>query len=170
MGFFGGISSKEKEFLISVILNISKGNNVSVSTENISDTRIIEALNSLDQRSKDLNNYLNELSIGNLDVEFKSNNKEDLIAGTLLNVRNSMKLQKETSEQQQREIDARMKLVDEMCIVSEVDLKGYITYVNDLHCEVSQYKREELMGQNQNIVRHPDMDKAVFKELWATNR
>jgi hypothetical protein len=142
MGFFGGISSKEKEFLISVILNISKGNNVSVSTENISDTRIIEALNSLDQRSKDLNNYLNELSIGNLDVEFKSNNKEDLVAGTLLNVRNSMKLQKETSEQQQREIDARMKLVDEMCIVSEVDLKGYITYVNDLHCEVSQYKRE----------------------------
>ena len=89
MGFFGGISSKEKEFLISVILNISKGNNVSVSTENISDTRIIEALNSLNQRSKDLNNYLNELSIGNLDVEFKSNNKEDLIAGTLLNVRNS---------------------------------------------------------------------------------
>ena len=142
MGFFGGISSKEKEFLISVILNISKGNNVSVSTENISDTRIIEALNSLNQRSKDLNNYLNELSIGNLDVEFKSNNKEDLVAGTLLNVRNSMKLQKETSEQQQREIDARMKLVDEMCIVSEVDLKGYITYVNDLHCEVSQYKRE----------------------------
>ena len=153
MGLFGGISSKEKEFLISAISNISKGNNVSVSTENISDTRIIEELNSLNQRSKDLNNYLNELSIGNLDVEFKSNNKEDLIAGTLLNVRNSMKLQKETSEQQQREIDARMKLVDEMCIVSEVDLKGYITYVNDLHCEVSQYKREELMGQNQNIVR-----------------
>ena len=168
MGLFGGISSKEKEFLISVISNISKGNNVSVSTANISDARIIEVLNSLNQRSKDLNDYLNELSNGNLEAEFKSNNKEDLIAGTLLKVRNSMKLQKETSEQQQREIDARMKLVDEMCIVSEVDLKGYITYVNDLHCEVSQYKREELMGQNQNIVRHPDMDKEVFKELWST--
>ena len=136
MGLFGGISSKEKEFLISAISNISKGNNVSVSTANISDARIIEVLNSLNQRSKDLNDYLNELSNGNLEAEFKSNNKEDLIAGTLLKVRNSMKLQKETSEQQQREIDARMKLVDEMCIVSEVDLKGYITYVNDLHCEV----------------------------------
>ena len=67
-----------------------------------------------------------------------------------------------------REIDTRMKLVDEMCIVSETDLKGYITYVNDLHCEVSQYSREELIGANQNIVRHPDMSKDVFKELWAT--
>ena len=70
--------------------------------------------------------------------------------------------------QLKREIDTRMKLVDEMCIVSEVDLKGYITYVNDKHCEVSQYKREELIGANQNIVRHPDMPKEIFRELWAT--
>ena len=68
----------------------------------------------------------------------------------------------------QREVEARMLSVDQACIVSEVDLKGFITYVNDKHCEVSQYTREELMGQNQNIVRHPDMPKEVFKEMWAT--
>lgn len=67
-----------------------------------------------------------------------------------------------------REMETRIKLMDELCIVSEVDLKGYITYVNDKHCEVSQYTREELIGANQNIVRHPDMPKEVFKELWAT--
>jgi methyl-accepting chemotaxis protein len=67
-----------------------------------------------------------------------------------------------------REMETRMALVNEICIVSETDLKGYITYVNDKHCEVSQYSREELIGQNQNIVRHPDMPKEVFKELWAT--
>jgi len=76
--------------------------------------------------------------------------------------------EKEAAAQMQREIDARMKSVDEACIVSEVDLKGYITYVNDKHCEVSQYSREELIGANQNIVRHPDMPKEVFKEMWAT--
>jgi methyl-accepting chemotaxis protein len=59
-------------------------------------------------------------------------------------------------------------LVDELCIVSETDLKGYITYVNDKHCEVSQYSREELVGSNQNMVRHPDMPKELFKELWGT--
>ncbi|MBS1637568.1 MAG: PAS domain S-box protein [Bacteroidetes bacterium] len=76
--------------------------------------------------------------------------------------------EKERAAQMQREIDARMASVDAACIVSEVDLKGYITYVNDKHCEVSQYSREELIGANQNIVRHPDMPKEVFKEMWAT--
>lgn len=74
----------------------------------------------------------------------------------------------ETSIQLNREIDARAASVDQACIVSETDLKGYITYVNDKHCEVSQYSREELIGANQNIVRHPDMKKEVFKEMWAT--
>lgn len=75
---------------------------------------------------------------------------------------------REKSDQLNREIEARMLSVDTACIVSEVDLKGYITYVNDKHCEVSQYTREELMGANQNIVRHPDMPKEVFKEMWST--
>ena len=71
-------------------------------------------------------------------------------------------------DQIQREVEARMLSVDQACIVSEVDLKGFITYVNDKHCEVSQYSREELLGANQNIVRHPDMPKELFKEMWAT--
>jgi len=75
---------------------------------------------------------------------------------------------KEEADQLNREIEARMASVDTACIVSETDLKGYITYVNDKHCEVSQYSREELIGSNQNIVRHPDMPKEVFKEMWAT--
>jgi methyl-accepting chemotaxis protein len=76
--------------------------------------------------------------------------------------------EKERADQLNREIEARMASVDTACIVSEVDLKGYITYVNEKHCEVSQYSREELIGANQNIVRHPDMPKEVFKEMWAT--
>jgi len=74
----------------------------------------------------------------------------------------------EAVDQLRREVEARMASVDTACIVSETDTKGYITYVNDKHCEVSQYSREELMGANQNIVRHPDMKKEVFKEMWAT--
>jgi methyl-accepting chemotaxis protein len=76
--------------------------------------------------------------------------------------------QRETLEQQAREIQARMASVDTACIVSETDLKGYITYVNDKFCEVAQYTREELMGANHNVVRHPDMPKEAFKELWST--
>ena len=66
------------------------------------------------------------------------------------------------------EYETKMALVDKMCIVSETDLKGYITYVNDKFCEESLYTREELIGQNHNIVRHPDMPKEAFKLLWQT--
>jgi len=75
---------------------------------------------------------------------------------------------KEERDQSNREVTAVLAAIDEMCIVSHTDKRGYITYVNDKHCEVAQYTREELMGANQNIVRHPDMPKETFKELWAT--
>lgn len=86
----------------------------------------------------------------------------------VIQIASDVTIAKEEADQLNREIEARMASVDTACIVSETDLKGYITYVNDKHCEVSQYSREELMGANQNIVRHPDMPKEVFKEMWAT--
>ena len=60
------------------------------------------------------------------------------------------------------------KAVDASAIVSKADLKGIITYVNDIFCELSGYKKEELIGKPHNIVRHPDMPKELFKELWKT--
>ena len=53
-------------------------------------------------------------------------------------------------------------------IVSKTDKKGIITYVNDKFCEIAKYSREELMGKPHNIVRHPDMTKAAFKNVWDT--
>jgi methyl-accepting chemotaxis protein len=71
-------------------------------------------------------------------------------------------------DQLQRELKTRMDQINVACVVSEADLKGDITYVNDLLCEVSQYSREECIGQPHSMFRHADMPKAVFKELWAT--
>lgn len=71
-------------------------------------------------------------------------------------------------EQLQRELDTRMAQINVACIVSESDLKGNILYVNDKLCEVSQYTREECIGQPHSMFRHPDMPKETFKELWAT--
>lgn len=53
-------------------------------------------------------------------------------------------------------------------IVSSTDLKGIITYANRKFCEISGYTKKELTGKNHNIVRHPDMPKDAFKELWDT--
>lgn len=58
--------------------------------------------------------------------------------------------------------------VDRSSIVSKADAKGNITYVNDAFCEISGYSEEELLGKPHNIVRHPDMESSVFKEIWHT--
>jgi len=53
-------------------------------------------------------------------------------------------------------------------IISQTDLSGVITYANRRFCEVSGYKLDELIGQPHNIIRHPDMPKAVFAKMWET--
>ncbi|WP_069633328.1 PAS domain-containing sensor histidine kinase [Campylobacter pinnipediorum] len=53
-------------------------------------------------------------------------------------------------------------------IVSKTDINGIITFVNDEFCEMSGYTKQELIGKNHNIVRHPDVHKDVFKNLWDT--
>ncbi len=53
-------------------------------------------------------------------------------------------------------------------IISKTDLKGIITYVNTPFCKLAGYSKEELIGKPHNIIRHPDMPKAAFKDLWDT--
>lgn len=53
-------------------------------------------------------------------------------------------------------------------IVSKTDLKGIITYANDCFVELSGFSREELIGKNHNLVRHPDMPPQAFEDLWRT--
>ncbi|MBI4809636.1 MAG: PAS domain S-box protein [Nitrosomonadales bacterium] len=55
-----------------------------------------------------------------------------------------------------------------MVLVSKTDTRGTITYANDAFVAISGYSREELIGNNHNIVRHPDMPPQAFKWLWDT--
>ena len=53
-------------------------------------------------------------------------------------------------------------------IVSKTDIRGIITYVNDVFIRVSGYTERQLMGAPHNIIRHPAMPRCVFKLLWET--
>ena len=53
-------------------------------------------------------------------------------------------------------------------IVSKTDLKGRITYGNEIFIEFSGYTEQELLGSQHNIIRHPDMPRAAFKLAWDT--
>lgn len=56
----------------------------------------------------------------------------------------------------------------EELIVSRTDLKGNITYANETFAQISGYTPNELIGKAHNIVRHPDMPKKIFDELWQS--
>jgi PAS domain S-box-containing protein len=58
--------------------------------------------------------------------------------------------------------------IDKSAIISKTNKEGIITYVNDSFCKASGYSREELIGQNHNIVRHPGTPQELFEDLWNT--
>lgn len=53
-------------------------------------------------------------------------------------------------------------------LVSETDEKGIIIFANDDFCKIAEYSVDELIGKPHNIVRHKDMPKVAFKDLWDT--
>ncbi len=58
--------------------------------------------------------------------------------------------------------------IDSSNIVSKTDVNGVITYVNEEFCKISGYSKEELVGKNHNVVRHPDVPKERFEQFWKT--
>ena len=53
-------------------------------------------------------------------------------------------------------------------IVSKTDTQGIITYANQVFLDIAGYTEDEILGQNHNVIRHPDMPRCVFKLLWDT--
>jgi PAS domain S-box-containing protein len=59
-----------------------------------------------------------------------------------------------------------VKFKEDSMLVSDTDTSGKIIYANVDFCKAAGYEFDELVGQPHNIVRHPDMPKAIFKLLW----
>ena len=51
-------------------------------------------------------------------------------------------------------------------VVSKTDTKGRITYANRTFMDISDYSEKELLGVQQNILRHPDMPRGAFQLMW----
>ncbi len=59
-------------------------------------------------------------------------------------------------------------LNEDSFLVSETNSKGHIIFANEEFCKVAEYSLEELLGKPHSLVRHKDMPKAAFKDLWDT--
>lgn len=61
-----------------------------------------------------------------------------------------------------------VKLSPDDMIVSETDAKGIIVFANEDFCKIAGYTLAELVGKPHSMVRHNDMPKAAFEDLWST--
>ena len=61
-------------------------------------------------------------------------------------------------------------LADDQLIVSKTDLKGRLTYTNDVFLTISAIDEPDAIGRPHNLIRHPDMPRGIFRLLWDTLR
>ena len=55
---------------------------------------------------------------------------------------------------------------DDNVIISQTDMQGVITYGNRAFFKTTGYDKEELIGQSNNIILHPDTPKEILKKMW----
>ena len=60
------------------------------------------------------------------------------------------------------------RIAEDLTLMSMTDLQSHISYANAAFVAVSGFDREELLGQPHNLVRHPDMPRQAFADMWAT--
>jgi len=67
-----------------------------------------------------------------------------------------------------KEQERLQSLISKNIIISTTNLKGVITSASEAYCKISGYSENELLGEPHNIIRHPDMPKEAFKDMWNT--
>lgn len=62
--------------------------------------------------------------------------------------------------------EERVRFSDSDSLISTTTADSHITYCNEDFCRVAGYNEKELLGKPHNVIRHSDMPKAAFEQLW----
>lgn len=153
---------------------LEKNNNISlvITDYNMSPMNGLELIREL--RKIDAYNHLPVISISSensddLKIKLFKNGTTDFLLKPILQEELKTKIVNIfTSLKDLEEIKEFDTIFDNNVISSSTDAKGIIKSVSEAFCKISGYKKEELIGKAHNMVRHPDMESSVFKNLWET--
>lgn len=109
-------------------------------------------------------NYSRVLKHGAIDFIKKPFIIEEILLKTDLHISQSSYILEIAKKDQ--ELKEYKKVLFKSAIVSKTDPDGKIIEVNDRFCEISGYDKKSLIGQNHNIIRHPDVPKELFEKMW----
>lgn len=119
---------------------------------------------------QDINNQLDAMSFGADDFITKPVHMNKLVAvvnATAKRARKNIKLNNDLKKSL-RENKYQLDTLNQHAIVSETDVAGRISKVNDKLCEISGYSREELIGENHRILKSNQHDENFYNDLWST--
>jgi len=69
-------------------------------------------------------------------------------------------------KEREKQIKEYIKLIDKNIITSSTDIHGNITYVSEAFSHISGYSKEELIGKNHRVIKHPDMPASLYEDMW----
>ena len=124
--------------------------------------------------SKYISDFINK-NIKNLIYSFsKAALKNEKIDTNKLNFKefiilaNSLNKTLENKNMVEKKLQDYINIVNQNVIISSTNKQGFITEASEAFCEISGYKKEELIGKSHNIVRHPDTPASFYKDMWDT--
>lgn len=69
-------------------------------------------------------------------------------------------------ENNYKELNRYMNIIDSNVLTSSADKDGVITYVSEAFCRTSGYTKDELIGKKHNLVRDPSMPNELYEDMW----
>jgi len=107
-----------------------------------------------DIRTNEVNHFSSKAKVLELDEE----GKPSIIFGIIENITNR--------ETQAKELKEYHNIIDKYVMTSTTDENGIITSVSKFFCEKTGFSKEELVGSEYSILRHPDISTKIYKKIW----
>ncbi|MGJ0329561.1 cache domain-containing protein [Aliarcobacter cryaerophilus] len=116
--------------------------------------------------NKNIKNLIHSFSKASLKNEKVDTNQLNFKEFIIL--ANSLNKTLENKNMVEKKLQDYINIVNQNVIISSTNIQGVITEVSEAFCEISGYKKDELIGKSHNIVRHPNTPTSFYKEMWNT--